>query len=298
MPGLIEEIQRDALNRDVPVDALLRKVKLAAAKLQLESLETWVEHELNGYDGELPNYRKITGQPAGWNPYNGWIPVYSGDERFMELISQAPVAQSVATLQDLIDNNSGRSLHYPLPPGMVASLNELMSFQTPRIVIQLGRGSIISILDTVRNMVLDWAIEMEKKGVLGDGMSFDPQEKIQAKQAMNTFHIGSIGNFVGNMGSGNTSGDIVVSIETIQKIKEAVKQIKSSHEELVKCGIDGERLSSKVAEIEEAISAPQPEKGRLRALLADARNILTGAAGNLTAEGAIALISSLASSLG
>lgn len=298
MSGLIEEIQRDALNKNVPVDALLRKVKLAAAKLQLESLETWVEHELNGYDGDLPGYRKITGQPAGWNPYNGWIPVYSDDERFMNLISEAPVSQSVATLQDLIDNNSGGPLHFPLPPGMVASLNELMSFQTPRIVIQFGRGSIISILDAVRNMVLDWAIEMEKKGVLGDGMSFDHQEKIQAKQAMTTFHIGSIGNFVGNMGSGNTSGDVIASIETVKKVKELIKQIKSSQDDLMKSGVDGEQLLSKIAEIEETINASQPEKGRLKRLLEDTRNILTAAAGNLTAEGAIALISSIASSLG
>lgn len=298
MSGLIEEIQRDALNKNVPVDALLRKVKLAAAKLQLESLETWVEQELNGYSGELPDYRKITGQPAGWNPYNGWIPIYSGDERFMELISEAPLRQSVATLQDLIDNNSGGLLHFPLPPGMVASLNELMSFQTPRIVIQFGRGSVISVLDSVRNMVLDWAIQMEKKGVLGDGMSFDPQEKIQAKQAMTTFHIGSIGNFVGNMGAGNTSGDIVASIEAIQKIKDVIDQIKSSQNELVRSGVDGNQLSSKIEEIEDAVNAPQPEKGRLRGLLEDTRTILTGAAGNLTAEGAIALITALASSLG
>jgi hypothetical protein len=298
MPGLIEEIQRDALNKNVPVDALLRKVKLAAAKLQLKSLETWVEQELNGYSSELPDYRKVTGQPAGWNSYNGWIPVYSDDERFMELISKAPVSQSVATLQDLIDNNSGGSLHFPLPPGMVASLNELMSFQTPRIVIQFGRGCIISILDAVRNMVLDWAIEMEKKGVLGDGMSFDPNEKIQAEQAMTTFHIGSIGSFVGNMGNGNTSGDIIAPVEAIQKIKKVIKQIKCFQDELVKSGVDGEQLSSKIAEIEKTVNAPQPEKGRLKGLLEDARNILTGAAGNLTAEGAIALIATLAGSLG
>lgn len=216
----------------------------------------------------------------------------------MEMISKAPVGQSVATLQDLADSNKGGAIHFPLPPGMVASLNRLMSFQTPRIVIQFGRGSVIGILDAVRNMTLDWAIEMEKKGVLGDGMSFDPQEKMQAKEAMTTFNIGSIGSFVGNMGSGNTSGDIVVSIESLQQIKDIIEQIKSSHDDLVRSGVDGGELSANIADIEDAINAPQPKKVRLRGLLDATRQILIGAAGNLTAAGAITLISAVVSSLG
>jgi hypothetical protein len=54
--GLIAEIQRDALDQSAQVVSLLRKVKLAAAKLQLPSLEEWVECELKGYecDGDQP----------------------------------------------------------------------------------------------------------------------------------------------------------------------------------------------------------------------------------------------------
>ena len=47
--GLIEEIQREALDASVSVGGLLRKVKLAAAKLRLAKVEQWVDSELKGY---------------------------------------------------------------------------------------------------------------------------------------------------------------------------------------------------------------------------------------------------------
>jgi hypothetical protein len=37
--GLVLEIQRDALDKDVPVTTLLRKVRLAAAKLHLTEVD-------------------------------------------------------------------------------------------------------------------------------------------------------------------------------------------------------------------------------------------------------------------
>src|SRR5260221_4745312 len=72
--GLVLEIQRDALDKDVPVTTLLRKVRLAAAKLQLTTVEEWVGHELNGYSGELPPYRRARGTPTLLNPFHGWQP--------------------------------------------------------------------------------------------------------------------------------------------------------------------------------------------------------------------------------
>ncbi|MBA4043590.1 MAG: hypothetical protein C0471_04105 [Erythrobacter sp.] len=64
MVGLVEELQRDALDTNVRVDQLLRKVKLAAVKLGLSDALLWVDEELNGYQDreELPDYRKTRGQ--------------------------------------------------------------------------------------------------------------------------------------------------------------------------------------------------------------------------------------------
>lgn len=297
MAGIIEEIQRDALDSRVPIESLLRRVKLAAAKLQLGDLQGWVEQELNGYSGELPEYRKILGQPAAWNPYNGWIPVH-GDESFMTIISDARVAQSIGSLRDLLEKNSDGPLHLPMPAGLVAQLNQVMNFQTPRMVLQISRGDIVSILDKVRNMVLDWAIEMERKGVLGHGMSFDAGEKAKAQAAMQTINIGSIGSMVGNLGIGNSSGDINVSHTAISQVAEIVAKIKKSVPQLQAEGADGKKLGQVIEHLEAELSAKQPKPSRLSSLLDDARSALAGAAGNLTSEGALAMIAAAIKALG
>lgn len=209
MPGLIEEIQSAALDTKVPVDALLRRTKLAAAKLQLPSLEVWVEQELNGYRGNpVPQYRKARGQVAAWNPYNGWIPVQFGNQKVADAVTLAPLVESISAMQDLLDREGDGQLHYSLSENQIAALNKMMNFETPRIIVQLQRGHIVHVVETVRNMVLDWAIEMEKKGVIGEGLSFNSSEKRQAQDAMATLHVGSIGQFIGNLGNGNSSGYI------------------------------------------------------------------------------------------
>jgi AbiTii len=69
VPSIIEQIQRDALDRAVSVSDLLRRMKLAATKLGLGAVEDWVEQELNGCKGELPDYRIIHGRPMVQDPY-------------------------------------------------------------------------------------------------------------------------------------------------------------------------------------------------------------------------------------
>ncbi len=214
MSGLIEEIQRYAADQLAPIDATLRKVKLAAAKLQLGELETWVTDELNGYRGEVPEYRRLHGQPAAWNPYNGWVPIYSDDERLLEIISAVPVQQSIGSLVDLLAGHTRGTLDLPLPPGLIIELNKLIDFPTTRAVIKLSRGQVFGIPETVRNMVLDWSIKMETQGVMGEGLSFTPEEKTQAKRTMTTINIGTIGNFAGNLGVDQTARDVTLTTES------------------------------------------------------------------------------------
>jgi hypothetical protein len=59
MPTIVEQIQRDALDTTIPVSTLLRRVKLAAAKLGIPSVESWVDAELNGYTASVPDYRMV-----------------------------------------------------------------------------------------------------------------------------------------------------------------------------------------------------------------------------------------------
>lgn len=289
MSGLITEIQKACLDESVPVESLLRRVKLAATKLKLGSLESWVDNELNGYSGNLPPHRILHGNPAGWNPYHGWVPIQADESILAKALSTAMVGQGIGGLRDLISNGDGSLFHFPIPDEIVIELNKAMTASTARMVVQIPRGGIVGILDFVRNKVLDWTIEMERNGVVGEGFSFDPTEVQSAKAVMTTFNIGKIDNFAGNMGTGNTSGDISLTAENITTIKETLQKLQEASSSLVEAGADDTLPDIlKTAIIEAGKKAPDP--GKLKNLTQDVRSALAGAAGNLTAEGALALV--------
>ena len=289
MSGLIIEIQKACLDETVPVEALLRRVKLAASKLKLGELESWVDSELNGYSGNLPPHRKLHGQPAGWNPFHGWVPVQTVDPRIAEVLGTAMVAQGIGGLRDLISSSDGGLYHFPLPDDWVIEINKSMDPPSARIVVQIPRGGIVGILDYVRNKVLDWAIEMERIGVVGEGLSFDDQEVKNANSVMTTFNIGNIDNFTGNLGTGNSSGDISLTAHKITEIKENLLKLREAVPSLVEAGAQASIRNSIDAAIEE-VGNDIPDRGKLRRLSQDIRSALAGAAGNLTAEGALALV--------
>ena len=265
MVGLIEEIQRDAADRDVPIDATLRRVKLAAAKLSLGTLETWVNEELQGYSGEVPDYREVCGQPAAWNPHNGWIPLQADDERLINLFSTVPLQQSVGSLVDALKHNDSGIHHFPLPLGIVNFLNEFLNFQTPRAVVQLSRGQLIMIIDTVRDMVLDWSIQMEAQGIVGDGLSFSPHEKLQAKNSMTTIKIGHIENFAGNLGSDQIAQDISLSTDAKADIISLVNELESSFSNFVAIvGVDEKRLRNALDACKSEVGSSSPKDSVIR----------------------------------
>ncbi|RRN75989.1 hypothetical protein [Agrobacterium deltaense] len=292
MPGLVEEIQRDALDDQVPVSTLLRKAKLAAAKLQLPAVEEWVNHELNGYGQHpVPPYRQIRGVPKAFNPYNGWIPIM-GVPKLMEAVSKANNGQGIAAIEDLLKDSENDTFHQPLSPQMIHALNKNADIAFGEMANFVGRGVLVGIIDKVRNMVLDWAIELEKSGVKGEGMSFKQEEKIAA-QSNPAITIGTVGNFVGVIGSHNNVRDIVGGSINITRVRDLAQQLRLSHNTLVAAGADGNTLSSAVDGLIIETEKSEPDAGRLRGLLTDARSALAGAAGNLMASGALTLISSL-----
>ncbi|MBO6815716.1 MAG: hypothetical protein JJ891_12700 [Rhizobiaceae bacterium] len=187
---------------------------------------------------------------------------------------------------------------YPVPSGIVAAMNKVMNFETPKAVITVSRGDLISMLGVVQNKVLDWAIEMEKQGVFGDGISFERNEKQKAQVAMNTFNIGDIQNFTGNLGSQENARITVFNNEVLNEIKntecairEALPLMKLDSEDAAnaRIALDGVRAG---------IDDHRPDRDKIRNLFSDLHDILIGAAGNLTAQGALASIAGILKILG
>lgn len=198
MATLVEQLQQEALDHKVPISQLLRRVKLIAAKLGLAAPAEWVDHELNGYDGEVPQYRRIRGQPQAHNPFHGWIPIH-GHAEFVEAISAQWVGQSVASLESLLQGKG--TLYFPFSPHQVELINRGADVQLAKMGLRVDRSSIVGILDAVRSKVLDWAIELERQGILGTEVGFTREETRKAQAV--SIHIA---NFHGNLATGDASG--------------------------------------------------------------------------------------------
>ncbi len=292
MGGLVEEIQRDALDPQTSISMLLRKVKLAAVKLQLPAVDDWVSNELQGYaTNPVPSYRQIKGTPKAFNPFQGWIPIILEGEQ-MDFISTANNGQPIAAIEDLVQNRDANIFQQRLSADLIIALNKGADVELGEMANFIPRGSLVAIIDQVRTLILDWAIELEKSGIKGEGMTFKNEEKIAA-QANPAINIGSVQTLVGVVGSHNHVRDIVGGNMDVTQIRDLAQQLRLSHDPLVTAGADGPALASAVDGLIIEAEKADPDPKILRGLLTDARSALAGAAGNLLASGAITLIGTL-----
>ena len=73
-------------------------------------------------------------------------------------------------------------------------------------------------IEAVRERLLDWSLELEKRGITGENMSFDEQEKQAARN-----HIFNIQNFTGVLGNVSHSS---VNLYDFDSIHQELKQWK------------------------------------------------------------------------
>ena len=68
MPALVPELVDMASTPAVSTADLLRRALVVARRLAVPELVDWINSELNGYSGEVPDYRKLRGQLKVMNP--------------------------------------------------------------------------------------------------------------------------------------------------------------------------------------------------------------------------------------
>jgi hypothetical protein len=288
MTGLVEEIQRAALDPNVRASTLLRQVKLAAVKLKLDTVEQWVEAELRGYqDGSpVPDYRKLGGVAMARDAFSRFEPIILGEG--MDWMRTATVGDAIASIEALLDSQNDGGMMKRYPTKMIAELSKSNGTQIAEAGCVLQRSSFVRILDAVRNLVLDWAIGLERAGVTGDGISFTPEEQRQAHTASSVINVGPIGSMTGNIGIDIASGDIINAPVNVEKVRNLVSQVRSSASALTNEGVDGEALTAAIKAIEQQLSAEHPTL--LRHALSELEKVVMKASGSLIAQGVLAVL--------
>ncbi len=296
MNSIIQQLQIEAAEKNSSVVELLRKAKIAASKLELSDFLDWIEKELNGYKttDTIPEYREIHGDPRGWNPYHGWIPLlFAEDSKTQDLISKRKVIQSVGTLEGLILNkDSSGSLEMPFSPEANQQISKAVGFTT-KFTLMISSSSIISILDTVRNIILDWSIRLEKEGILGDGISFSKAERERAQEKI-VYNIEKIENFTGNMGVMKDKASIKIeqnySESEIKELKNIMIQIKDNLNTINLDESQQKQLEAETQAVQSELDNNNPKKKFIRDKLGSIKRILEGATGNIIAQGISLLI--------
>src|SRR6202043_2196137 len=133
--------------------------------------------------------------------------------------------------------------------------------------LQIPRSQLVSILDRVRTLVLDWALNLERAGIMGTEFNFNSEEKQKAQTMSTTINIGHIGAFTGNLGYANTSGDISAADTDVKQVQSLIDQLNAHATELGLDSTDQLALASKLTQLENEIKKEKPSRSAIRGLL-------------------------------
>jgi hypothetical protein len=204
MASLVAKFQKDVLDSTKSVTDILRTAKVISAKLGLNDIEEWTSAELNGYPSNesVPDYRHAVGTLQVDNPYRGLVTVTGGS-------IEMPFGHSISQIEEFSKQETmafAPQIHIPLS-GIHSTLPQRVVFSG--IVFK-------GMIEAVRERVLDWSLELEKRGIAGDNMSFDEREKEAAHSQI--FHIQNVGVF-GNVSHSN------VNVYDFDSIHQELKQL-------------------------------------------------------------------------
>jgi len=137
----------------------------------------------------------------------GLIPFVIDDPTITKKISTVHVGDSISSLNKLIAQaEMGQTIVFHLSPEAEAPLMRMQNSIAPLPVTRMvGINQIISIVETVRGQVFNWALALEEKGILGEGLTFTSKEKEIAEQSVTINNIENFQGVLGNVSDSNVT---------------------------------------------------------------------------------------------
>lgn len=288
MSSLVLDLQRELMKDNCDILTILRKAHLIASKLNLEEFDLWIQHELNGYSEctreQIPDYRIVKGVLKAHNPYNGWIPAQFADNETERMICEQKLHFSIAELQNLYEQSDTGYVIYQFNAELTDIIASIFKSPFPmQYALHISSHLLISIVEKVKNYLLEWTINLESNGVIGENMIFNDNEKDKAKNMPQ-----QINNYYGTVINGNVSGSQVVSgndndvTYNANAVSNAVTEIRES---LEKEEISSEDKESALELLDEISSKLEQNKkpGIIKSALIGLKDFVISAGADLTA---------------
>lgn len=284
MPELVPELVNMASDPTVSTTDLLRRALVVARRLAVPEIVDWINFELTGYrSGGIPEYRLLRGQLVAENPMRGPIPVVAPPE-ISDLIGQFPVGQSIPELVHLLRSDTGIFHHFTgnIEQSLIRMIRD-GSGVAMRPALKFAAVQIEGIIETVRSRILDWALDLEGRGIVGEGMSFTPQEK-QAVQEQH-YHFGNVsGSQIQISSSGSTqtlASPTVADLEALRGLIEGLEAVldrRAVQDDLA------DELRAELATLKAQVASPKPKWEIIKATGRTIKTVAEGAAGNILGE--------------
>lgn len=283
MESLVIELQKDAINENVRTSNLLRKAMVVSSKLGISEIENWIKDETYGYPNQnnVPKYRELKGEIKIKNPYHGLQTLHFDNPNVGEKLSNINLVQSVLELEFLMQGEKNGYLIINFPQSTKNYLMEQVGVE-PMLVV--NPAQIHKIIESVRNQVLNWALELEKKGILGNGLSFTSEEKNEASKIF--YNVTNNINMNNSQLQHNTTNSSQTMELNHNDISEFTYKIKENIQELKKLlnVEDFNIINAEISTLDSQLSSPKPNNNIILESKKSIRSILEGIGGGLVIE--------------
>lgn len=213
MAKMVLDLQQACLDEKVSCYYLLLKAYAIAEKLSIKDMAEFCSNEMTGYKSDdttqLPLYRQIIIYTEAFDVnFQRWFPISLSSEN---PINKRNVIEPITEIEKL---SLSKTETLEIRP--TAEVRQII-FETTNMPKAMDIHHIVSIAQLasipqiVRKLVLDWALKLEKEGILGDNLKFSSEEQSKVKD------IPSIQIIInGNVTSSNVAGMLNDSISSIQ----------------------------------------------------------------------------------
>jgi hypothetical protein len=205
---LIKELRNDAIDGKVSLATTLRKAKVLASLLKHDEFKSWIDKELNGYRQDAPDipdyrisyaenygdFRKV-GFVGGISELKGYhIPKSAVPQHLKDYVESFPISDGVRSLESLIEKSQFQQFHVAWSgDAVVAASSIFQNFECMTAWRAVGATEIVHILDTIRNRLLSFILELEELypaiAESEDAISHIPKEQTNA--VFQTFVLGN-----------------------------------------------------------------------------------------------------------
>lgn len=159
--------------------------------------------------------------------------------------------------------------------------------------LHIRPASVLGIIQTVKTIILNWALKLEEDGILGEGLTFSPKDQERATSSS----VSHVTNFYGPVSQSQiqqqspgavqiAAGDDVIVADAIyiEQVKALVPKIKDAIETLGLDKIQADELKSEIDTVDAQVRSPKPKRSVIRSSFETIQRILESAAGGAAGQ--------------